>query len=347
MKIGFYSKYEIILEKKRNKKIHGITGENVLYNAYCKYLRRLPEVEKAELFAPNHLPDDKYDIMIYVNCTEPVKQWADKHIVYIQNGYYTKDKYDEMVQHIKNKKYDGHIFYSQKLKDIFSDAGTEGKLLHFAADTELFYPVEPVSKYMYDVAYVGNNFKGRERTIDYLYPATKYNFGLYGNWKEIYSAEYILEQLIRCNFSRVKKAIFPTKEKDYSQYLSKYAKGILMPENTKYLYSSSKIILNYGVKQNVELDNISLRTYEALACGAFLISDKCPSAEKEFEGKVVFSDGGKELEEQLEYYLNHPEERERIAQKGYDYVTKYANMEIRTKELYDYLQKILKKESLK
>jgi len=35
----------------------------------------------------------------------------------------------------------------------------------------------------FDIAYVGNDIKGQDRTMRYLYPAAQYNFGLFGNWK--------------------------------------------------------------------------------------------------------------------------------------------------------------------
>lgn len=332
---------------KKSNKSRNVVGDEVLATGFCKYLKKLPDIEKAELFAPNNLPDEKCDVMIYMNCSEPVKEWADKHIVYAQNSYFRQDKLEEIVQKIIASNYDGYLFYSNKLKNIFKNAGVDGLFLPFSADTELFYPVKPVKKYSYDIAYIGSDIKGRERTIEYLYPATKYKFGLYGNWRTGYSNDYILKNLLAINFSRAKRALYPPEDKDYRKYLVKYAKGNIPADDVKYLYSSSKIVLNYGIKENIEMDNISLRTYEALACGAFLISDKCPSAEREFEGKVVFSDGGKELEEQLEYYLNNPDERKAIAQKGYEYVTQYANMKTRTKELYDYLQQIVKESEIK
>jgi len=54
--------------------------------------------------------------------------------------------------------------------------------LPFGVDTDLFYPRPPGLQYAYEVAYVGNDIKGERRTLLYICPALKFNFGLYGNW---------------------------------------------------------------------------------------------------------------------------------------------------------------------
>ena len=56
---------------------------------------------------------------------------------------------------------------------------------------------------------------------------------------------------------------------------------------------------------------------------------------------MVFTDGGDDLLEKIEYYLDHETERKRIAQQGYEYVIKHATIDARMNELAKYLEEIL------
>lgn len=55
---------------------------------------------------------------------------------------------------------------------------------------------------------------------------------------------------------------------------------------------------------------ITTRIYEALSCEAFVISDWFKELEEEFGEHIVFTTGGKDLEDKIAYYLAHPEKRE-------------------------------------
>ena len=84
-----------------------------------------------------------------------------------------------------------------------------------------------------------------------------------------------------------------------------------------------------------------MRVYQILACKGFLISDPIPAAEKQLQGKVIFSDGGHDLEEKIRYYLVHEKERLDIAQRGCDYVLGSETVAIRAKNLLSYLEGLL------
>jgi len=72
---------------------------------------------------------------------------------------------------------------------------------------------------------------------------------------------------------------------------------------------SSRICLScHGVFHHEE-DNMVSRPMNILACEAFVISDYLPSLEP-LKDYVVFTEGGKDLEEKIRYFLTHPEERQ-------------------------------------
>ena len=72
-------------------------------------------------------------------------------------------------------------------------------------------------------------------------------------------------------------------------------------------------MLNLGVGRG----NIPHRIFEALACGSFLLTNDLPVGKELFRDRVhlaYYNDDN--IEELIEYYLAHHEEREHIAAQG-------------------------------
>lgn len=123
--------------------------------------------------------------------------------------------------------------------------------------------------------------------------------------------------------------------KEWEEFIDeKYIKGQFIPnEELHKYYSSCKILLNDHWKDMKDEDFPSNRLFDALACGTFVISDKIPSAETLFEGSIVTYDGVDDLNEKIEYYLNHEEERKKLAQKGQKIVLKNHTFDKRVEEI--------------
>ena len=119
------------------------------------------------------------------------------------------------------------------------------------------------------------------------------------------------------------------------------SRGKIPQEKVPILYSSTKINLNCTAQDCVDWDVITLRAFEVLACRGFLITDKVPIAEKAMQGCIVFTDGGDDLKEKIEYYLSNEKEREKIADRGYEYVLKNATIDSRMNELFNYLSQMI------
>ncbi|GHT87338.1 hypothetical protein FACS1894137_14490 [Spirochaetia bacterium] len=327
MRVGFYISWNIgSLEAKNGN----VIGEELLCRSFIKYLHKNYDIT-VDLYAPNHLPDSKLDIMIYMNDDIPNIQWAAKNIIYLQNGFESGG--DLVLKNIQKRGYDGYIFYSHKLFELNKELGGQGIYLPFSADTEEFYPRAPNPSYAFDCAYVGNDIKGKERSERFILPALNYNFGLFGYWPK----RTLKQQIKQClGFS---KPMYT-----YQIQLSEIARGKIPQSEVPVLYSSAKINLNCTIQDCVDMNTITSRTFEVLACKGFLITDKVPIAEELLKDCVVFTNGGQELAEQIEYYLAYPEKCRKIAERGYQYTIKYATREARVKELYDYLIKIVKGE---
>jgi spore maturation protein CgeB len=289
-----------------------VIGEEAYAESLCRELRQLAGVQSAQLYAPNVRPTSRLDVMIHLNDTIP-GSFAYKHILYFQNFY--NEGSDIVLAQLQKLGYNGYAFLSQRLLNIHQQAGYSGILLPLAADTAIFHPKVTNPHYEYDVAYVGNDIKGEERTMRYLYPAINYKFGLFGNWKlQPYS---------------------------YSRTLAKLSQGHITHEELAILYSSAKIILNFTGQDSVIWDAMNLRFFEVLACRGFLISDKVPSASHELKDCVVFTDGYQDLNQKIEYYLARPQERKEIAEHGYQYVIQNATVQARAKQLFHLIEEIM------
>lgn len=317
MKIGFFIQWpKGSLATKGN-----VIGDELHAEAMCKALRHLG-AESCELYAPNCLPNEKLDVMVYLNDTPPRAEWANKHVLYMQNAF--GEGSDKALFRLREMKFDGYAFISRKLLDIHISAGFHGIWLPFGVDTDVFYPADPGEEYSYDVTYIGNDIKGKERTVLYLAPATKFDFALFGNWHLHWRRKIKFWQVL-----------------PYQWKFSRISKGKIPQEDVPLLYSRSKINLNCTAQDCVDWDVITLRTFEVLACKGFLITDRVPSAEIELRDSVVFTDGGKDLEDKIKHYLARPDERKAMAEKGYEYVMKNATAVSRMKTLFDYLRNIL------
>jgi len=84
-------------------------------------------------------------------------------------------------------------------------------------------------------------------------------------------------------------------------------------------YAESKIVFNIAMKNDV-----NMRCFEVLATGSFLLTDYVDSVDELFEdGKhLILYRSLDEAIDKAKYYLAHDDEREKIAQAGYEHVLK-------------------------
>jgi spore maturation protein CgeB len=81
-------------------------------------------------------------------------------------------------------------------------------------------------------------------------------------------------------------------------------------------YGAAGIVLNDHWVEQVEAGLINNRLYDALAAGAFVISDPVPGLEEEFDGGVVTYCGAADLALKVERFLANPAARERYVERG-------------------------------
>ena len=116
MNIGFYIKWD----KHSINSSRNVIGDELLAESLCKSINKQFKSIIAELFAPNHLPNKKLDVIIYLNDSPPNKKLSKYHFLYLQNGY--ENNIDQIINRSLALEYDGYIFFSEVL-DSFAIIG--------------------------------------------------------------------------------------------------------------------------------------------------------------------------------------------------------------------------------
>jgi spore maturation protein CgeB len=99
--------------------------------------------------------------------------------------------------------------------------------------------------------------------------------------------------------------------------LRKYFRGSVRDRDLRMAFSGAKIVVNLVRREN--RDDHVMRTFEAPACGAFVLHERTQSHLEIFkEGhQAAFFESTEELVDKVRYYLAHDRERERIQQSGH------------------------------
>ncbi len=213
--------------------------------------------------------------------------------------------------HVDFKKSGSTYFYkSLPLFDCHFSAiraNTEALLRHGAkraiyllisADPNCHHPVpiteEERKKFGADVVFVGTY--APERRAEYLERLCRegYDVKIYGNaW----------EKLPRNSCLRRKGRIVPG-----GTYCEAMAKVL----------GASKIALNFMREHNHE--TIACRSWEIPLCGGFMLHERTDEAEAIFKAgaETDYFDSYEEMKGKIDFYLKHPELREKIAKAGYE-----------------------------
>jgi spore maturation protein CgeB len=107
----------------------------------------------------------------------------------------------------------------------------------------------------------------------------------------------------------------------------KMIKGNYIPNNVlNRYYSSAKIVLNDQADDLASMGLVINRLYDVSATGAFVISKYSPYIEEIFGDSVPMFQTKEDLKNLLDYYLSHPEERQKKAEKAREITLKnYTN----------------------
>lgn len=125
---------------------------------------------------------------------------------------------------------------------------------------------------------------------------------------------------------------------DYFDRLKKY--NIRIDTNV-FAEEMVRAVNSYRIHFNQNVANdINFRTFETPGCGTFLLTNHHPNIGRLFEvGKeIVTYNSFDELENKIRYYIDHHDEREKIAKNGFERVKKDHTYFARCKELLKLLK---------
>jgi hypothetical protein len=117
-------------------------------------------------------------------------------------------------------------------------------------------------------------------------------------------------------------------------------KWILRPQYAKEL---RKAHINLGINHYSVMRYYNRRLFECVASGKLHITHYVPGMEKHFKNRkhLVWFQTPQQAFEQIQYYLNNPEEREQIAKQGRDFFIKHHSWPVRAKQLANIIRKML------
>ncbi|MEX2011006.1 MAG: glycosyltransferase [Chloroflexota bacterium] len=203
-------------------------------------------------------------------------------------------------------RYDTVFAASDTLARRLSDrAGRDVRSLHQATDPERFRPT-PGGPH-HELLFVGNSRGTRRTIIDDVTPTT-HDLAVYGGgW-----ADDLLDPV--------------------------YLRGtVVSNRDLPSYYSAADIVLNDHWLESAEAGMINNRLYDALAAGAFVISDPVAGLDEEFDGAVVTYTDPADLALIVERYLADPPARRPFAERGRRAVLERHTVSRRADELLDAL----------
>ena len=219
--------------------------------------------------------------------------------------------------------YDYFFAQSTDALEVHAEHGNKGGMwLNAACDPDIHKPQELTDeeqkKYGCDICFVGSMYPERVELFETL---TDFNIGIWGpGWERL----------------------------DVHSPLKKHIRGgPVTPNIWVKIYNASKIVINYmgHYGEDIKEDKVyqaSPRVFETLGCGSFQIVDAKKDVLALFkpgEHLVCFKEID-EVKELVKYYLNHPQERKEIAQKGHSEVLRNHTYTHRIKELLRAIGKV-------
>ncbi|HDR7277669.1 TPA: glycosyltransferase, partial [Bacillus paranthracis] len=197
--------------------------------------------------------------------------------------------------------------------------------LPLAANQDVFKPSQKEDTYKYDLSFIGTAFENRLTFVDSIseYLAEK-NTKIVGfGWENLKNYEGLKDKI----------QLLP---------LAKY-------EDALQFYVSTKININLHRSPsdqelncnaaNIQAYSVNNRTFEINAVGSFQLTDIRPDVGKHYIPGVEIEtfNSASEFIQKAEYYLEHVQERKRIAKNGLDRTLKHHTYDKRIIQLLNYI----------
>ena len=234
-------------------------------------------------------------------------------------GLWTTDVPVDFQNIIESAVFYDHLFCAgTEASDIFRHKGfTNVTWVPFGCDPN-YHKRVPLSvsdqkEYVKEVVFVGSYYPNRAKILESI---SDYNLGVWGPyWHKLSAGSPLNTKAVNIKMN-------------YDQWVK--------------IFSACKInIVIHYQDSHVPCHQASPKLFEAMACGSFVLSDKQKDAEALFQDKkhLVFFNNEQDLRSKIQYYLERPEERQRIADAGCMEVTTHHTYQHRLKYILDMLTK--------
>lgn len=189
----------------------------------------------------------------------------------------------------------------------FTDPGKCLAVLKLAADTRIFRPGPCQTAYEYDISFVGNIFEVPRQFTRSLTVEPGLTFGIYGNML------------------------------DPQHPFRRYHRGTVSHADIPKIYNSSKIVLEDCTPMCRPWGCVNSRTFEAMACGACVVSNEVPGLKELFGDALLTYRDREDLRATVSWLLSHEEEREKIGTKARDKIVRRHTYRHRAKDFRNIL----------
>lgn len=189
----------------------------------------------------------------------------------------------------------------QRAAKLRSRTSTPVAVLELATDSEVFFP-DPAPIHRCELVFVGDSREAGRGILRDLLPTGR-DLAVWGEgWEGVVDDKHIVG-------------------------------GWLPKDQARKAYSSASIVLVDHRDDAREHGSVSNQIYDALACGALVISGVPPELGERLGGAVVTYGSPEELARLVDYYLHSPEEREEKGQRGRELVLARHTFEHRVEDL--------------
>jgi len=202
-----------------------------------------------------------------------------------------------------------------EMVEDYRKKGYKALCIPFAIDPDYYfkYPADPHFASL-DAIHIGNNYN--------VFPERRKAYG------------YIIQPFIDKQ-KMIEVYGFDWQHPKHSFKLPpEFDKGYLAHERSVIAYSSAKIVLGVHSITNSRTMQ-SMRTFEVLGCCGFYLTQLTPAIKEMFKNHVhlVWSSSYNETVELMDFYLDRPKAREKIARAGQKLVYERHTYEIRAREI--------------
>ena len=221
----------------------------------------------------------------------------------------------------------GDIFFYQteqddkRMKGFEETTGRKFETILLAAD-KILMKQEYDPKFEADISFIGTNIPEKRALFnELLFPlGKKYKLKIYGqDWTRTHALLGLIQkfgQYFNINF------------------LKKIRKPKLKLDDERKIYSSSKICVNIHDIYQIKYGDINERLFKIPACKGFEVANYVLVARRYFNSnEIVMPKNKKEWFNKIDYYINHPEKRRKIAERAYKKIMRYHTYHNRVKQI--------------